>query len=364
MSLSSGGVRVVILGFVMTPLALAALALRLWSRRIQRMNLQFNDYMAIIATVLTIGTVAVCLAESFVGAVGVHIEEIMATRPWVLTLFLQLSTPGQLLWAAANTSVKLSILSLYTVIFPSKRFCHICYGTMAVSVVYFLSVFLEAFVLCKPVAYNWDKTISGGECYNQTLAYLIAGSTNLVIDAWVVALPMPMLFGLRVSLLKKFGIASMFSLGILICVLSLLRVISILAWDLTDATYTTTGVAVYSILEPTLGVVNACLPTIKPAIRRLFVNVPLSSAHKSPRSTVQSVSVRTARDRKRLPLDDDAYGVDFVRHEDNIPLTTINTRRVSHDHQGEEDTITITREWEVSRPRHGGFGLASGNFRN
>ena len=78
---------------------------------------------------------------------------------------------------------------------------------------YFISVILEGFVLCKPVQYGWDKSIPDGRCNGENIAYLVAGITNLVIDAFVVALPMPMLFRLQMSLPKKLGVAAMFSLG-------------------------------------------------------------------------------------------------------------------------------------------------------
>lgn len=77
----------------------------------------------------------------------------------------------------------------------------------------FHSVLLEAFVLCKPVSYNWDKTIPGGRCANENLAYLLAGITNLLIDAIVVILPIPMLWRLQMPLCKKLGVVGMFGLG-------------------------------------------------------------------------------------------------------------------------------------------------------
>ena len=85
---------------------------------------------------------------------------------------------------------------------------------MAVTMCYFTSVLVETFALCHPVQYNWDKSITG-ECEGQSLAFLVAGITNLIIDVFIVALPMPMLFGLRLPLLKRVGIAAMFSLGAL-----------------------------------------------------------------------------------------------------------------------------------------------------
>lgn len=67
-----------------------------------------------------------------------------------------------------------------------------------------------------------------------------------------------------------------------ICIISLLRTIWIQTWDQSDRTYNITLGAIYFVLEPTLGVVNACLPTIKPAITRLFSKRPSGSAGHDP----------------------------------------------------------------------------------
>jgi hypothetical protein len=83
---------------------------------------------------------------------------------------------------------------------------------MVFTAAYFISVLLETFLLCKPVEFNWDKSIVGS-CEGQNTAYLVAGITNLVIDVFVVVMPMPMLFGLRMSLRKRLGVVGMFSLG-------------------------------------------------------------------------------------------------------------------------------------------------------
>jgi hypothetical protein len=83
---------------------------------------------------------------------------------------------------------------------------------MAVSIGYFWSVFLEAFLLCRPVTYNWNKTITG-TCADVALAYLFAGISNLLIDLIIVALPLPMLWKLQLPVAKKIGISAMFSIG-------------------------------------------------------------------------------------------------------------------------------------------------------
>ncbi|KAK0634285.1 hypothetical protein B0T17DRAFT_1739 [Bombardia bombarda] len=262
------GINVVI--FITTIFAVTALGLRLWSNRIRRAPLIFSDYMAIVATIFAAGTAGVCLTLGFAAGLGVHLPELIKTSPDKLVLHIKLFIPAQLLWAAANTCVKLSILSLYTTLFPAKPFRRVCYGTMAVSTAYFVTVLLEIFLRCKPVQFSWDKSIVDGTCDGQNTAFLVAGITNLVIDSFIVVLPMPMLWRLQIAKRKKIVIAGMFSLGAVICLLSLLRVIWLVSWDLNDQTYSGVPGVIYSTLEPVLGVVNACLPTIRPALNRLF----------------------------------------------------------------------------------------------
>src|SRR4051812_22403499 len=100
----------------------------------------------------------------------------------------------QPLWGFANIAVKLSIIDLYIKMFPSVTFHRVCYATTAVSICYFSSVFIETFALCKPVQYNWNKAIPGSCSEDLTTAYVVAGTMNLVIDVFVVAMPIPMLW--------------------------------------------------------------------------------------------------------------------------------------------------------------------------
>ncbi|KAI5923169.1 hypothetical protein F4810DRAFT_226154 [Camillea tinctor] len=272
MALALGAIQVIVVAFITITLSFIALGCRLWSRRILKLPLVFNDYMAIVATIFSLGAVLVFIIASFIAGVGVHLREILTTNPQLFVLHLKLFVPAKLLWAAANTSVKVSILSLYTTIFPSKRFSHVCYAIMGLSLAYFISVLLQTFVVCKPVQYSWDKSITGGHCSSQNTSYLAAGIINLFIDALIVGLPMPMFLGLQMSLSKRLGIAGMFSLGAIICVISLLRVIWLHNWQFDDMTYTVIPGAIYSILEPTLGVINACLPTMRPVLRKISGN--------------------------------------------------------------------------------------------
>ncbi|KAK3293012.1 uncharacterized protein B0H64DRAFT_464932, partial [Chaetomium fimeti] len=212
MALTPGAIPVIVVSFIATILSMVALVLRLWSKYILRRRMVLHDHMACAAMAFTAGTSSVLLAAGFSADSGLHPDHILATDPAIFAFNLKLFVPTQLLCVAANTCVKISILSLYTSLFPSWRFTLLCYATMAASSVNFFAVLLEMFLLCTPVQFTWDKSIAG-TCEGQATAYLIAGISNLVIDVFVLVIPMPMLFGLRMPLRKRLGVVGMFSLG-------------------------------------------------------------------------------------------------------------------------------------------------------
>ena len=76
-----------------------------------------------------------------------------------------------------------------------------------------MAVFMEAVVLCRPIAYTWDKSIDG-TCGNATQAYEAVGIINLITDLAIIILPMPLLWQLQLPLAKKVALTAIFGIGI------------------------------------------------------------------------------------------------------------------------------------------------------
>lgn len=55
-----------------------------------------------------------------------------------------------------------------------------------------------------------------------------------------------------------------------ICIISILRLNELARLDLNDLTYNLAKVAVWTGLEPMLGVINACLPVIQPVVKKIL----------------------------------------------------------------------------------------------
>ena len=66
---------------------------------------------------------------------------------------------------------------------------------------------------CKPVQAAWDKTIVGEQCFS--LEHYVVGTNvpNIVVDAAIIALPIPLVWKLQISRMRKVGLAAIFLLA-------------------------------------------------------------------------------------------------------------------------------------------------------
>lgn len=117
-------------------------------------------------------------------------------------------------WTLANTAVKLSILHLYYVIFVNPKFRWGCFVVMGLTAAYCFSNILQNLLLCRPIQYNWDKTIDG-HCSPSYYPYVSSASINMGLDVIIFLLPIPMLWRLQMDSRRKIYLCLIFGVGIL-----------------------------------------------------------------------------------------------------------------------------------------------------
>lgn len=142
-----------------------------------------------------------------------------------------------------------------------------------------------------------------------------------------------------------------------ICIMSLLRIVWLQNWDLSDMTYTVTPGAIYSFLEPALGVINACLPAMKPALNRLS-RKQATERYKNSHSTRNESSNISSQDRRKPSALRDVHHGAFTLLDDDIPLTNIYVDGDSAHDFNQGNTITITRAWEIGSTDQPGRNLS------
>jgi len=121
---------------------------------------------------------------------------------------------AQILWSTAVWMVKLSILCLFVQIFAVRSFRTLAYFTMVIATLFALSNLLFTLLQCRPLAYQWDRSIQG-ECYNQRAGWLGTGIVNIITDIMVLSLPIRPVWDLRLPRRSKAVLTIVFCIGFL-----------------------------------------------------------------------------------------------------------------------------------------------------
>lgn len=121
-----------------------------------------------------------------------------------------------LIWTATVCLSKVSILLMYTSVIPNRSMLLICRGIGVFIVMWAISGFAAAALVCRPFTYNWEMSIEGveGTCGSQNKFYFAMGMINVILDTVLIGLPMPYLYRLRMPWKKKLVAMSLFGLGI------------------------------------------------------------------------------------------------------------------------------------------------------
>ncbi|KAJ8131472.1 hypothetical protein O1611_g2156 [Lasiodiplodia mahajangana] len=354
-------------------IALFFVALRIAARIRGGVRLRVNDYAIIWAMFWALFLAIDSIVTATYGGVGHHISEIVTLAPQVLQPMLKTVLIGQITWALANTGVKISIIDFYITLFGTNRkFRQVSYSLMVAVGVYCLLVILIAFLLCQPLAFNWDTTIPGGHCGNRNSAFLTSGILNLILDVSVIILPLPMLWNLHMATHRKVALTLLFSVGAGICGITIWRTIIITELDAADFFYQDGILSTTTNLEPLLGICVACLPICRPllvafggkiiitgssAFSRLR-NTPnqhgefLNRSRKVTSGKVIGISAHSADGRKFERLHDTLYPLTDITSITQYEGTRNNILSGSTGEGGNNDGIVVTDTWDVtSEPR-------------
>jgi hypothetical protein len=146
-----------------------------------------------------------------------------------LTVILQKFYVGENLYVIILALSKLSILFFYLRIFPHLQFRVAVFTVVGLiiastTVIFFLTIFS-----CDPIPYFWDRDLHG-RCTNiNALAYANSGM-SIAQDLIIIALPLPTVINLHLSTRRKIDVAFIFALGGFGCIVSMIRLKSLLSF--------------------------------------------------------------------------------------------------------------------------------------
>ncbi|KAI0965589.1 hypothetical protein F4678DRAFT_485233 [Xylaria arbuscula] len=120
---------------------------------------------------------------------------------------------------------------------------------------------------CTPHRKIWDITVWQGRCIDLKLLYVPVAAINLLADIIILILPQRTIWTLHMSTRKKFGVASLFTLGILACIAAAVRLyVTFIFWKSQDVTFRQAAMYFWALVEMTCLFFVYCAPCIPRAI--------------------------------------------------------------------------------------------------
>ncbi|CCC06237.1 hypothetical protein SMACR_00454 [Sordaria macrospora] len=217
--------------FAFAILPVIAVVLRVISRRMASRPLDASDYCIMGAYVLAVALEGVSITGVIDCGIGYdHTMAVVAEYGMdPITKLLKF------FWALSLGLSKASILLLYSSVFAVR-----------------------------PVIWTARCAIVFIALYSFT----ITGVLNLLTDVVVLLLPVPYLYGLQMRTYKKVVLMGVFGVGLLTCVVSGIRIHTLSSMKFDDITYSMPPANIFSGLEPSVAVILACIPLMRPLLGR------------------------------------------------------------------------------------------------
>ncbi|OTA58318.1 hypothetical protein K449DRAFT_449111 [Hypoxylon sp. EC38] len=290
-------------------LSFFALVLRFWARYVRRSKVRLSDYMIIASWLFAFGLV---VSENYcitVGGIGQKMSTVTAEQ---LLFSTKQFTVVDVCGSLAVALVKISILDFLLSVFSTHdRFRIAAYVLMGITAGYGLSFLIVSLAGCRPFQANWDKvSYPDYQCINTSHFYVAQAAIGVTLDCLILFLPVPVVWTLSLKTSKKIGLTFLFTIGILICVISMTRLVYNTREEWMLAHFTEYGgiACLLGALEANLSIICACLPLI-------------NSLFTSPEG------VKSTADRRETSAEDDLESARLHRQVDKLyPLNSMTTR--------------------------------------
>ncbi|KAL6399398.1 hypothetical protein AUP68_17946 [Ilyonectria robusta] len=191
--------------FVTFSMATMFILLRIMSRVVKRVNLWWDDYLAIVCYLMNIVWVAMIPLWLNKGGLGLHVTDITwMTVSEAVSRSKRYLYIGELVYSVALFCAKASLLLFYWRIFSVSSI------KLPIQILFGCAVI---WVICR--AY-WDLTITDARCDIDDKKFFLGSLiVHVAIDIGIMILPIIQIQKLQLPRLQKIGVIFMFGVGIL-----------------------------------------------------------------------------------------------------------------------------------------------------
>lgn len=131
-----------------------------------------------------------------------------------LTTILKMLVAYELIFATCISTIKMSVMFFYLRVFVNDGLRPATKIAMGFVLLWSAGNILQVFLICRPFAATYDPLIKG-ECGNQVVSFIAIGAFNVITDVIILTLPIPTIWGLKMSSSARLGLSAVFLIGLM-----------------------------------------------------------------------------------------------------------------------------------------------------
>ncbi|KAH7119990.1 hypothetical protein B0J11DRAFT_582477 [Dendryphion nanum] len=248
------------------PLAVLAVILRFIARKIARARIWYDDWLAfagLIAVGVFVSLILVDLPDK--GAIqGQPIPESTLMEN-AKTVYV-----AELFYYIIQFTLKLSILAFYWRLFNMSSIRVPIYFVASFIVAWFIASILVTVFQCVPVASLWTPALrASAKCVELAPFFFGVSIPNILADLFLLILPMPYVWRLKITITQKVFVMVFFLLGSFVLIASVIRLRLLLLLDVRGfyANWSVENAVFLSAIENCMSVICVCLPSLRPIVK-------------------------------------------------------------------------------------------------
>ncbi|KAF2475277.1 uncharacterized protein BDR25DRAFT_382215 [Lindgomyces ingoldianus] len=252
-------------------LEISVVTLRVISRRLVRAPFGMDDMLIFPALLFCLGLCALAIVETKIAGIGRHLDVLLVTNPAAIVHWAKCGYAIEELYCTAVVFPKLSILSSYLRIFRTKSYRVTAYVLAAIITANGIAGVVTSLNSCRPFSIRYERPAEEDlYCIKIVDFWRWISFPNILTDVIMLVLPLPVVWSLHVSRKDKLALTLIFLTGGIGLVTSIIRfAIFFDVSALKDGTFVSAELATWSLVEPGIYLLAACLPTLRPLVLKL-----------------------------------------------------------------------------------------------
>ena len=127
---------------------------------------------------------------------------------------LKIVFASQFLYDVGVTLPKISVLLFYARVFSKAdiNFRYALWAGYVYSVAWCITTLVLALTTCDPITKSWATELPG-HCISTNIIWLVSAVTSVILDVYILLLPLPILWRLHLKLSRKIQITVIFICG-------------------------------------------------------------------------------------------------------------------------------------------------------